>query len=141
LTVDKKLNPRQELFCQAVARGMSLNAACLAAGYKRTASVYLLVRKPNVRARIETLLAESAALSLISKPQLTQRLLGFVDKAEAGGSAAMLREGRQGLMDVAKLNGMVSALPPAPKPAPAKREPITEIRRVVVEPDGRDWEY
>ena len=136
LTADKPLNARQALFCQGVASGMSLRAACLAAGYKRHEGVYLLMQKPNVRARIEALLAQAAAQSVISKEQLTQRLLSIVEKAEAGQSAAMLREGRQGLMDVAKLNGLAN-----PPPAPPRSEPIREIRRVLVYPDGRQWDY
>lgn len=137
LTADKPLNVRQELFCQTLARGMSIKAAYREAGFKNAKGVWMLLKKANVRARIAELLAEAAALSLVSRAQITQRILGFVEKAEAGGSAAMVREGRQGLMDVAKLNGMVNPLPPAPP----KREPITEIRRVVVEPNGDEWEY
>ena len=39
-------------------------------------------------------------------------------------------------MDVAKLNGLAN-----PPRAPPRMPPIREIRRVLVYPDGRQWDY
>ncbi len=139
LSADKPLNPRQERFCLFVASGMSFNAACLAAGYKSTVSVYLMLRKPNVRARLEALRAEAEAASVVTRMQLTQRLLAVADRAERAGqspTAALLREERQALLGVARINGL-ERLPPA-KPALA---PISEIRRMIVYPDGYATDY
>lgn len=52
LTPDKPLNPRQELFAQALARGMSQRAAYLEAGYKDARHAWAVMEKPNVRARV-----------------------------------------------------------------------------------------
>lgn len=140
MSPDKKLNARQELFAQGVASGMSKNAAYLAAGYKNVVGVYLTVRMPNVDARIKALLAEAQARNHVNSAQVTEQLKDIVGVAIKSESAAMAQVGRQALADIARINGLVPR-PCAPAPPKPTFEPITEVRRIVVEPDGREWEY
>ncbi len=141
LTPDKPLNPRQELFAQAMARGMTQRAAYAEAGYKDHRCVYLLMRKPNVQARIAQLMAGTAARNAVSSDGITQRLLGIADRNETAPSVAGQALARHALMDAAKVSGLLDA-----KPAPAARrlmppEWLTEIRRVIVYPDGYTTDY
>ena len=133
LSVDKPLNPRQELFAQALARGMSQRAAYLAAGYKDARNAWAIMQKPNVTARIEELMDETAALNRITIDSITQRLQTMARRNETADSVAAQSLARRALMDLARMHGLMN---PKAAPSPPAVNPISEIRRIIVYPDG-----
>lgn len=137
-TRDKPLNPRQEQFALALARGMSQRAAYKAAGYGRSSrGPAVLLALPNVAARVEELLAQARALNRVTIEEIDGRLARIVEDNLRIPSVAAQNLARRALMDRARLNGLLD--PKARAPAPP--EPITQIRRVIVWPDGREEEY
>ena len=138
LSVDKPLNPRQELFAQALARGMSQRAAYLAAGYKDARNPWAVMQKPNVQARIEELLDETAALNRITIDSITQRLQTLARRNETADSVAAQSLARRALMDLARMHGLMT---PKAAPSPPVANPIPEFRRVIVYPDGYQTDY
>jgi hypothetical protein len=138
----KPLNPRQELYAQALARGMSQAAAYREAGYKNAQATPRMKKYPNVQARIEQLLAEAAARSVITNDQLSDYLLNLIELHKDSQTPAMLQMARAAVMDLAKINGLLDAKgKPRQQACTCGGDRITEIRRVVVEPDGREWAY
>jgi hypothetical protein len=143
----KPLNPRQELFAQALARGMSAKAACRAAGYRNVTGFHRLSQFPNVKARVAQLLADAAARSVITTDHISDYLLDLIERSKSGDAAPIMQLNRAAVMDLAKIHGLLDAKGQPTKPkgqgvctcGGANR--ITVIRRVVVEPDGREWEY
>ena len=134
---DKPLNARQEQFCLGLARGMSKRAAFKAAGYgDASTGPARLLAMANVAARRDELMAEARAQNRVTIEQIDARLARIVDANIDIPTVAAQNLARQALMDRAKLNGLLD-----PKPATPPWEQITEIRRMVVEPDGREWEY
>lgn len=142
LTSAKPLNPRQELFAQGLARGMSQRAALRDAGYSPISSYSRLRRCPNIKRRVEQLLAEAAARSVITTEEISSQLQEIIARSKAGDSAPMLQTTRAAVMDLAKVHGLLDG-----KGGPKGRicdcggaNRITEIRRVVVYPDGREYD-
>ncbi len=139
----KPLNARQELYCQARARGASRAVAYREAGYKGVANTPRMSKYPNIKARIAQLPAEAAARSVITTDGISAQLQALIIRCQAYDSAPMIQANRAALMDLAKITGLLDA---KGKPTGGGRCAcgglgITEIRRVVVEPDGREWEY
>ena len=57
-------NPKHEIFAQGLAQGLSVGAAYVQAGYKASdSSASHLSRNPKVQARVDELVAGSAALA------------------------------------------------------------------------------
>lgn len=135
----KPLNPRQELYAQALARGLSHRAAYREAGYKGQTTCGRPLHYPNVRARVAQLMAETNARNRVTIEEITGRLLSIVGRNEAGDTAAAQSVARQALMDLAKMHGLLGDKSGAGGPAPPP--PITEIRRIIVYPDGSKTDY
>jgi hypothetical protein len=128
--IDTPLTGPQEKFVQAMAKGLDKAAACREAGYGSRTSAYRALQMPNVAARLRDLQAETAARTRITIDGITERLLAIVDRMEAqGGTVPELNLARRALMDLAKLLEWKG-----PPPPPALN--ITEIRRMIVAPDG-----
>jgi hypothetical protein len=139
----KPLKPRQELFAQAIARGASRTVAYREAGYKGQANISRMSAYPNIKARIAKLQAEAAARSVVTTDQLIAYLLDLIETNRHSQAASMAQMARAAIMDLGKVTGL---LDPKNKPKGGGRCTcgglgITEIRRIVVEPDGREWEY
>jgi hypothetical protein len=129
------LNTRQERFVQGLAQGLTLMEACRQAGYGQGRNGARILSLPNVAARLEALRGETASRVRLTIDDICARLMVIVDRMEeSGGTVAELNLARRALMDMAKLLGTKGAGGPA-------REPITEIRRVIVCPDGQEWSY
>jgi hypothetical protein len=137
-TADKPLNGRQEAFAQAIAKGLTLRAAYREAGYGAHHDPYRMLRFPNVAARIAALQAETAATARIQRGEIVERLLAIIARCETSDNVAAQNLARQALMDLAKMHGYLNGQGEPPKPPPS---PITEIRRVLVYPDGREEAY
>jgi hypothetical protein len=137
----KPLNPRQELYAQALARGLSHRAAYREAGYRGQTTCGRPLHYSNVRARVAQLMAETNARNRVTIEEITDRLLAIIERNEAGDTAAAQSVARQALMDLAKMHGLLGASAgPAARFNPPQ-QPITEIRRIIVEPDGRMTDY
>ncbi len=134
LTEDKPLNPRQELFCLALARGMSQRAAYLAAGYKDGRHAWRLMEKPNVVVRVAELRAASAARNEVSVDSITARAMAIVENNEGSESLAAQRLALRGLMDVARMHGFMRPKPPL---SASELDQIAEGRRILDFLDGR----
>lgn len=87
---DKGLNPKEELYCQAKARGRSGIQSVIEAGYtKNEASAAVqsshLLKNPKVNARIKELLAQTAEQSVVTATKILELLyeIASVDLAEA----------------------------------------------------------
>lgn len=75
-------NPRHELFCQELAKGTRQDAAYLAAGYNGDkTSASRLAAQPEIRARVQELLAAIAERAEISREMVVRELgrIGFSD--------------------------------------------------------------
>ncbi len=139
-TKEKPLSARQELYAQAIARGLSPTAAYREAGYgSASQNAWRPKNQPNVRARIAQLLSETAALNRLSIEEVSQRLLAIVERGETGDTAQMLQLARAALMDLAKLHGMFVDKHELSGPGGGPMQ-ITEIRRIIVDPAaGTEW--
>ncbi len=135
--IDTPLTPRQEKFVQALARGLDISAAQREAGYTSRRNATHTLNLPNVRARLEALRAQTLAANRVSIDEIVAELREIVSRMQQGATVAELNLARRALMDLARVCGLFSDRGPPPRPALQ----ITEIRRVVVEPDGREWEY
>jgi hypothetical protein len=141
----KPLNPRQELFAQGMARGMTHADAYRDAGYKSQTNTFRMCKFPNVQARIKQLMAEAAARHHVTTDQITAYLLDLIARSDAGDTAPLMQLNRAAVMDLAKIHGLLDAKGQPKAGAQictcggANR--ITEIRRVLVYPDGREEEY
>ncbi len=134
-TADTPLSVRQELFVQGLASGKSKAAAYVDAGYSDRRSAWRTFSLPNVQAKYAELTAETASRARINIDEICERLMVIVDRMEeSGGTVAELNLARRALMDLAKLLGAKRADEPT-------HEPISEIRRVIVCPDGQEWSY
>ena len=131
-TRDKPLNAQQELFARAIARGVNKRDACLTAGYKSPTGYALLLNKPNVRARVDELMAETAARHRVTVDEISHRLRRIVEDNQESASVAGQNLARQALMDLAKLNGLLSDKAAAPPPM----ERVPQVRWTIVYPDG-----
>ena len=83
------------------------------------------------------------ARSTVTTDQLVAYLLDLIEGNRHSQTAAMAQMARAAIMDLGKVTGLLN---PKAKPQGAGRCTcgglgITEIRRIVVEPDGREWEY
>jgi hypothetical protein len=141
--LETPLTGPQEKLVQALARGLNKSAACREAGYGTRTSAYRALTLPNVAARLAALQADTAGQNRMSITAICERLLVIVERMEeSGGTVAELNLARRALMDLAKLNGHADGKPVAPPfNCACGGTGITEIRRVLVYPDGREEEY
>jgi predicted mannosyl-3-phosphoglycerate phosphatase (HAD superfamily) len=102
-------NARHERFAQELAKGKSQSEAYGLAGYRqdRTAASRLS-SNVNVTARATELKSKAADKAVVTIENLTERLLAIATKGEAAHDAPLLSVGRAALMDVAKLNGLIT---------------------------------
>ena len=135
----RPLTPRQELFAQAMARGETIRDAMTGAGYNAR-TYQRMARYPAVKARIERLLADAAARSVITTDEISRQLQEIIERSKAGDSAPMLQTTRAAVMDLAKVHGLLAG-----KGGPTVKicdcggaNRVTEIRRVIVRPDGSE---
>lgn len=135
--IDTPLTPRQEKFVQAMARGLDISAAQREAGYVSRRNATHTLKLPNVRIRLEVLRAQTLAANRVSIDEIVAELREIVSRMQGGATVAELNLARRALMDLARICGLFSDRGPVAPPRPQ----ITEIRRIVVEPDGREWEY
>ncbi len=142
VTPDKPLNARQELFVQALASGMSQRDACTAAGYKDRKSAWIILSRANVAARFAQVTAEMAATKRVTRAGISDRMLGIAERNETADSVTAQGLALRALNTVAKMHGLQTPKPPPPvAPAPPAREPVTEIIRSIVYPDGYATDY
>jgi hypothetical protein len=139
LTPDKPLNTRQALFAQALACGMSQRDAAKAAGYKTWKVAWTLLKKPNVERRVAELMAETAAANRLTCDTVTENVREIAERNQRAESVSAQNLSRQSWMNLARMHGFMGPKPAAP--APPAREPITEIRRLIVYPDGYATDY
>lgn len=101
-------SPRQERFCQELAKGKTQYMAYKRAGYKpdRGAATRLSA-KVSVQNRLMELQGRAAEKAVITAAILTERLLKIVEKGESSNEAPLLSVARASIMDVAKLNGLI----------------------------------
>lgn len=134
----KPLTPRQELYAQNLASGMSQAAAYRAAGYKGSQATQRMKRYPNLQARVAQLMRETAERSRLTIDEITGELLDIVARAKSSGdSAQMLQTARAALMNLAKLHGLEDE-PRGPVCTCGGLNGVTKIRWVIVHPDGRE---
>jgi len=101
-------NARHERFAQAIASGETQDAAYKSAGYKPSRSSASALRtKPNIDARVSTILANGAAQAEVTVATVTEAMLRIADKGENYGDPAGLSVARNAWMDAAKLAGIV----------------------------------
>lgn len=136
----KPLTARQELYAQAISRGMSKAAAYREAGYKGPQATTRMKRYPNVQAKIAQLMAETAARSRLTVEQITEELLAIIERGKGGDSAQMLNTARAALMNLVAIHGLEAGKGGEICTCGGANR-ITEIRRVLVYPDGREEEY
>jgi hypothetical protein len=136
LTPDKPLNARQELFAQAYVSGITGRDAARAAGYRSLSIVWDLMRKPNVVRRIEQLQAEVAAAGRLTRDTLNEKVRDLAERNQRAESVSGQVLSLRSWTTLARMNGMMT--PKLEKPA---FEPVTEIIRTVVYPDGYATDY
>ena len=135
----KPLNPRQELYAQNLASGMSQAAAYRAAGYKGAQATQRMKKYPNIQARVAQLMAGTVERHRLTVDDITSELLDIVERAKSGGdSAQMLQTARAALMNLAKLHGLEDEPKAGPVCACGGVNGVTKIRWVIVHPDGRE---
>lgn len=103
-------NPRHERFAQELAKGKSADEAYQEAGYKANdGNCIRLKGNERVAARIAELQERAAMRTEVTIAGLTRELLEAVSAAKANpNEAAMINAWRQSVMDIAKLNGLVT---------------------------------
>ena len=107
---------------------------------ERFAVIYVVEWMGSPRERyFPTLTVALNFASRITTDGLTDRMMGIADRNELQPTVGAQGVALKALMGVARINGLTPLK--AGQRAPLAREPITEIRRIVVEPDGREWEY
>lgn len=139
----KRLNPRQELFAQHLASGMSQAEACRAAGYKGERSYRRLGEFPNVDARIRELQSQNGARSRVTADMLTDYLLELIENNKDSQTPAMLQMARASVMDLGKVNGIFDgkgAATPTKLCTCGGMGGVWTFRRIIVEPDGHEYE-
>lgn len=101
-------NPRHERFAQALAKGETVTAAYVTAGYEHNeGNAGRLNRNEQVERRVAEILGKAATRAEITVAGISERLLKIAEKCERTSEANKLGVARQTLMDVAKLNGLV----------------------------------
>lgn len=135
--IEMPLTPRQEKFVLAMARGLDISAAYREAGYTSRRNATHTLGLPNVRARLEALKAQTLAANRVSIEEIVGELRDIVARMRDGATVGEVNLARRALMDLARICGLFSDRGPVKPPL----APITEVRRVIVEPDGREWEY
>jgi len=102
-------NQRHELFAQALAKGMTADAAYSEAGYKPDRkNAARLTTNDDVRTRVAEIQSRAAARVEVTVAHLTERLLNIAAKGEQTDEAPMLSVARASIMDAAKLNGLIT---------------------------------
>lgn len=101
-------NSRHELFAQGIAKGKTLTAAYIEAGYKpNDGAASRLAGNVRIAARVEELKQRAAVRCEISIASLTADLIRIAQKSEGIGEAPGFSVARASLMDAAKLNGLI----------------------------------
>lgn len=105
----KITNAKYELIAQGVAKGLTPEEAYVAAGGSADRSnAWRAVRRPEVTKRVAELQAKAAERTLVTVEKMAERLLAIVEKAEKADDAPLLNVARAGIMDVAKLYGLIT---------------------------------
>lgn len=109
-------NTRHERFAQERAKGLSIDAAYTAAGFRpHRGNAARLSANESVRARVAELQERGAIRAEITVAAITDRLGRIADTALEGATpeedgkpdAQLLNVARQAAMDIAKLNGLI----------------------------------
>ncbi|SNT19770.1 hypothetical protein [Sphingopyxis indica] len=101
-------NARHERFAQERAKGKSVDAAYVDAGFKANrGNAARLNANESVKVRIAELQARAAEKAVVTVEGITERLLKIAAKGEGTADAPMLSVARASLMDAAKLNGLI----------------------------------
>jgi phage terminase small subunit len=101
-------NPKQELFCQEIAKGKTADEAYVLAGYKENrGNASTLKSNQIISDRIAEILERAANRVEVSVSSITERLIRISETAEAIGEPAGLSVARQAAMDAAKLHGLI----------------------------------
>lgn len=102
-------NARHELFAQELAKGEPASTAYVTAGYEANdGNAIRLKGNERVEARVAEILGRAAARAEITVASLSERLLKIAEKCERTSEANKLGVARATLMDVAKLNGLIT---------------------------------
>jgi len=106
-------NIRHERFAQAIGQGKSQADAYVEAGYKAipvTAKVNgcKLLTNANIKARVKEIQERAAERTEITISSLSQELLKVAKKAERIDEPSGLSVWRLTIMDLAKLNGLIT---------------------------------
>jgi hypothetical protein len=103
-----KLNSRQEIFAQNLAKGMTKGEAYVAAGYKPDpGNPTRLTENDRVQKRVVELQKRAAIDTGITIQAITADLTDLIKEASAlPQSAGTLNARRAALMDIATLNGL-----------------------------------
>jgi len=101
-------NTRHERFAQERAKGKSIDAAYVEAGFKpNRGNAGRLNTNESVKGRIAELQSKAADRAIVTVEAITARLLDIAAKGEASTDAPLLSVARASLMDAAKLNGLI----------------------------------
>lgn len=101
-------NARHERFAQERAKGKSVDAAYVDAGFRpHRGNAHRLSTNESVAARIAELQSRAAEKAVVTVENITERLLKIAEKGENAKDAPMLSVARASLMDAAKLNGLI----------------------------------
>jgi hypothetical protein len=130
-------NPKHEHFAQALAKGMTQEAAYIAAGYRPNKSAASrLAENVNLCERVAELQQAVAERSIWDAARIVDNLARYAEKGEQLNEAAGLSVARASMMDVAKLLGLVVDKKENAGPNGGPMELITKIELVAVAPDG-----
>ena len=101
-------NARHERFAQERAKGKSVDAAYVDAGFRpHRGNAHRLSTNESVAARIAELQSRAAEKAVVTVENITERLLKIAEKGENAKDAPMLSVARASLMDATKLNGLI----------------------------------
>jgi hypothetical protein len=101
-------NAKHERFCQARAKGETIDSAYVLAGYSENrGNAARLNANESVQARIAEIQSKAATRTELTIASLTERLVLLADAAKGFGDASGVQASRACVMDIAKLNGMV----------------------------------
>ena len=102
--------PQHEHFAQGIAKGMTQEAAYIAAGYASKGAeqnACRLISNDKVAARVAELQQAVAERSIWDAARIVDNLARYAEKGERLNEAAGLSVARASMMDVAKLLGLV----------------------------------
>jgi hypothetical protein len=101
-------NMRQERYAQALARGLTRHKAYLEAGYRgNRGCASRLARTPEVKARVETLLARMAPGAGVDLAEVVDDLMRLARRSEAMDCPAGFAGARAALLAAVKINDLI----------------------------------